>query len=995
MAIACVYCSGVHDTAGEVRDCWRARGEPEADGVVVPDDDGTDAGAAYDAADEPTPAPRAVRSVAGVPDRVAPRRAAPPTPPAQPRSDRAVAAVVARAVAAPMLGRFAVVAARADAPAGWEDADRLDVADEQVADPERRHRLVEELRARVHARRPTIVVVGSWFDLDPAERTDLAPHLVGARHEFLVEELHHLVAANAIDLRDPAAPRWALVDRAVALGARVGGAADVVLPDGAEVWLDGGPVRLTPPIGGRAVLHAVAVEHGSLRVPEEGAEHPASLAELAPDQRAAVEHTGGAARIIAPAGSGKTRVLTERARHLLTRWRLPAGAVCLVAFNKRAQEEMTERTADLPGLQIRTLNALALAIVNGTAPFAPQPRRFTTIDEPEVRRILGRLVPTRRLRNTDPLAPWIEALGQARLALLDPTTVDARYAGEVVGFADVYPRYLAELERAGAVDFDDQVRRALQVLLADPAARRAAQRSCRVLLVDEFQDLTPAHLLLVRLLAAPGGAVFGVGDDDQTIYGYNGADPGSLIDFATLFPGAQDHPLEVNYRCPAGVVEVADRLLRHNRRRVPKTIRAASEDPDGWAVRTSDDPVADTVAAVRAALEAGASPGEVAVLARVNAVLAPVQVALAGAGVPHAGGVGLEFLDRTAVRAVLAWFRVVLADDGERFASEDLAEIVRRPSRSMAPRVAEWVTEQGDAVGLRRLADRLTSPKDATTVGELVDDLLSLRAAARRGATTRELLDLLVDDVGLAGAVATLDATRRGTNRASQGDDLTAIGHLADLHPDPGSFEPWLRRQLGVRPRADGLTLATVHRVKGLEWPHVVVHLADAEQYPHRLAEDVEEERRLFHVAITRARQAVTIVTGPRPSSFVAELTTEPPELVTSRPGVGGRAGVAPGAAASSTGRAPRPAGRSDRRAPARPTEGAAGERFERLRTWRKEAADGKPAYTVFTDATLAELAERRPTTLAQLARISGVGPAKLERYGAEVLRVLADDVRD
>jgi DNA helicase-2/ATP-dependent DNA helicase PcrA len=171
----------------------------------------------------------------------------------------------------------------------------------------------------------------------------------------------------------------------------------------------------------------------------------------------------------------------------------------------------------------------------------------------------------------------------------------------------------------------------------------------------------------------------------------------------------------------------------------------------------------------------------------------------------------------------------------------------------------------------------------------------------------------------------------------------------------------------------------------------VVVHLADAEQYPHRLADDVEEERRLFHVAITRARQAVTIVTGPRPSSFVAELTTEPPELVTSRPGPAGRAGVTPGSAESGASRAPRPGGRSDRRAPARPTEGAAAQRFERLRAWRKEAAEGKPAYTVFPDATLTEIAERVPTTLGELARIGGVGPAKLERYGAEVLRVLAD----
>ncbi len=169
----------------------------------------------------------------------------------------------------------------------------------------------------------------------------------------------------------------------------------------------------------------------------------------------------------------------------------------------------------------------------------------------------------------------------------------------------------------------------------------------------------------------------------------------------------------------------------------------------------------------------------------------------------------------------------------------------------------------------------------------------------------------------------------------------------------------------------------------------MVVHLADAEQFPHRLAEEIEEERRLFHVAVTRARRAVTIVTGPRPSPFVAELTTEPPDLVTSRPGLTGRAAASTGAGVVGSARA---AGRGGRGGAPRPTGGAEGELFERLRAWRKEASDGKPAYTVFSDATLAELVERRPGSLAELARVRGVGPAKLDKYGADVLRVLGVD---
>ncbi len=207
-----------------------------------------------------------------------------------------------------------------------------------------------------------------------------------------------------------------MLDRALALGARptLDSDGDVVLADGTAVWLDGGPISFHGPIGGLGVVPALAVEHGSLRPPRRNS----CDADLAPDQLDAVAHPGGAARIIAPAGSGKTRVLTERARHLLTNWELPTTAVSLVAFNKRAQGEMVERTTDLPGLQVRTLNAIALAIVNGTPPFAAQPIRWRTIAEPEVRAILGRLVQFPRKRNADPIAPWIEALerGASRLA---------------------------------------------------------------------------------------------------------------------------------------------------------------------------------------------------------------------------------------------------------------------------------------------------------------------------------------------------------------------------------------------------------------------------------------------------------------------------------------------------------------------------------------------------------------------------------------------------
>ena len=925
-SISCVYCGGSHASADEVRNCWQ-RQQPEPDVAFTQQ---------------------------GEPSKVAAAQRGPSA-----------------------LGRNALVTVGQSTPAEWAEAPRVVVTVTAEC--------VAALRHNAHERNGAVLEV----DTDSAperladQRSTRPPHELGPRFEFVADALRHLLVANSVDHREAAT--WPLLQHALGLGASPApdGIGDVVLRDGTRAWLDGGPVRFSAPIDGLPVIHRVALEHGSLRARagnDPAGNDPAagndSAAELAPDQLAAVTHPTGAARIIAPAGSGKTRVLTERARHLIHQWNLPPSAVCLVAFNKRAQEEMVERTADLRGLQVRTLNAIALAIVNGTPPFARQPQRLATIDEPDVRRIIGKLVAFPRKRNADPVASWIEAMSLARLGLRDPAEVEAVYDGDVDGFGVVFGKFRAELARAGALDYDEQIFRAIELLLADPTARTAAQHACQVLLVDEFQDLTPAHLLLVRLLAGPDGAVFGVGDDDQTIYGYNGADPGWLIDFTTLFPGAGEHPLEVNYRCPGGIVRAADTLLRHNRRRVIKAIRAAHTEHDGFMVAAPHaDSVGTTVTAIRTAVAAGLAPSDIAVLTRVNSLLVPVQVALHQSGVPTTGGVRAEFLERTAVRAALAWLR--LATGQGELSTADVGEALRRPSRSMHPRVASWVGEQTSVSGLRRLAARITTERDAKSVLEFADDVEVLQGRAAAKATTASILSALRDQMGLAKSIATLDLHRQGMNRAAQNDDLTALAQLAQLQPDPEQFEPWLRTALGARWDAEGVTLATVHRVKGLEWPFVVVHHADADQFPHRLATDIEEERRLFHVAITRAARDVLVVPSDQPSPFILDCSTEPSARPTAAPNSSPPRSAARLAAAA-----------------AKPGDGLSIDelrRFEALRDWRRHAAAGKPAYTVFGDATLHEIAVRNPSSLDELAAVKGVGPSKLQQYGDTVLGHLAD----
>ncbi len=896
------------------------------------------------------------------------------------------------AIAAHPFGRTLVIRPGQQRPAQWDCAARRPITMADLVDPES---AIAELRTEAEQRRSIIIELDADVAaiLATAQTTHEAPSTLGPHFEFLMSTLAHLVFSNAIDATGPCAIDWPVRRRALELGASpvTDGRGDVVLPDGTRVWLDCGPIRFTPPIAGVAVLHRVVVEHGSLT--PFGSND--TSADLAPDQLAAVMHEGGAARIIAPAGAGKTRVLTERARHLLHHWHVPAGAVCLVAFNKRAQEEMQARTTDLRGLQVRTLNAIALAIVNGSAPFARQERRFQTIDEGEVRRIIGRLVAFPRKRNADPVATWIEALSIARLGLRSADDVEAMYQGEVDGFADVLPRYRHELDRAKQLDFDEQIQRAIEVLLTDHTARVAAQRACRIMLVDEFQDLTPAHVLLVRLLAGPDGAVFGVGDDDQTIYGYNGADPGWLIEFERLFPGAGDHPLEVNYRCPSDVVAAAATLLSHNTRRVPKHIRADHAQL-GLTVEPTGSAVATTLRIVRDAVQSAIPTSDIAVLTRVNSLLAPVQVGLAQMGVATTGGVGREFIERTAVRAALAWLRLAITD--EQLDADDLAEALRRPSRPMHPNIAKWVAEQRSVEGLRRLAGRITTERDAQRVGEFTDDIERLQRMARSHGTTAGMLGALRDSIGLATSIASLDTHRRGMNRAAQNDDLTAIAQLAELQPDPRLFEGWLRQWVSGSWQAGGVTLATVHRVKGQEWPLVIVHQADDDQFPHRLADDIEEERRVFHVAITRSAARLHIVADGTPSPFIANLTNEPTSRrqATTASVTGATAKDTPTAKDTRTGgvssaRATAAPKQSPGAKPNRELTGAQSVLFERLRSLRRELAAGKPAYTVFPDSVLYDIAVECPTTLAVLGRIKGIGPSRLDQYGSAVLAVVEE----
>lgn len=943
--LPCVYCGGHHSRAVDVRNCWET-------------------------------------------STLASKSPADPTKRRRPEAPRMgqPSGGTGCSPNSPVLGRSVVIQPGQQPPATWKGCDRASGK-------------IEELEKAWRERVPLVIEVAEEPAADEVERRaiwSLSPSFA-----FPGERLAHAMFANAVDARY-GEPRWPLAEEAVTLGARATGPADVMLADGTAAFLDGGPLEWQGALGNAVVIPRLSVLGGSLR--PFGANETDAL--LAPDQLAAVLHPGGTARIIAPAGSGKTRVLTERARHMLLGWNLPPQALTLVAFNKRAADEIRQRTADLPALQVRTLNSLGLFVVSMSD-------TVTTIEEREVRTILASLVDLPRRANVDPAAAWIEALSAIRLGLQAPARVEAEFGGDVEGLGEVFERYRKILAGRSLVDFDEQVYRAVEILLREPKVRNIARASCQMLLVDELQDLTPAHLLLIKVLAGPQGAVFGVGDDDQTIYGYSGASPEWLISYKRFFPTAGEHQLEVNYRCPPEVVRAAQTLLTHNHRRVQKRIlvpRDRDVGDGGLEVISADDTLAATVDLVASLIEAGSAPGDVAVLSRVNVSLAPVQVAMVHRRLPVHRAVDSTYLLRGGVQAALGWLRLALSAP-QGLSGADIALAARRPSRALSPKVIEWMGEQRGITGLERLARRVGG-RERNKILEFVSDLKLVHRRASSGSTAK-VLEAVRDDIGLDRAMEQLENSRRRLDRSAQTDDLNALMALAQLHPAPEGFEEWLTESLGHPGSPGGVALSTIHKVKGREWPHVVLHEVTAGLVPHRLAIDIEEERRVFHVGLTRGRSSVHVVAGNPPSPFLAELTEEwsPSSSQVEEPGQRLWAGTCSVGAAkqpqASSVRSPTGSNPSDRRRPkpAKPIQpadeegpvAAAGkeavEELRRaLRQWRahRAVAEAKPPFVFLHDRTIEAIATSMPSTTAELAQVRGIGPAKLEAFGDELLALVA-----
>jgi DNA helicase-2/ATP-dependent DNA helicase PcrA len=674
------------------------------------------------------------------------------------------------------------------------------------------------------------------------------------------------------------------------------------------------------------------------------------LSDLNDRQREAVTTLASPLAILAGAGSGKTRVLTRRIAWLAAEGVLDARHVLALTFTRKAAGELSDRLGKLGvrrAVTSGTFHGLALAQLR---------RRW--LDR-------GEAVPALLERKSRILAPLLgggpsvgseaaEVAGEiewAKARLIVPDGYEAavaaagratpRPAGEI---ASLYDRYETEKARRGVVDFDDLLWRLADALETDAEFAAVIRWRHRHLFVDEFQDVNPAQFRLIRLWLGDRRDLCVVGDDDQAVYGFTGADAGFLVHFGRHFPGAGLVRLEENYRSTPQVLAVAHAVLPGGPRR-KKPLRPTL--PDGpLPTITAHASDRDEAAAVARALQASHQPGApwagAAVLYRTNAQSAPLETALRAAGVPYRVRGAARFLDRPAVAAALEELRRAAA------AAPGLPLVAHLAG------LGEWAEEVGggeEATRERR---------------EHVDALVRLGH------------DYLDADLAYPG------------NAPRPGADGTAAGFVAYLVTVLSEEDPT---------RTDAVELLTFHKAKGLEWPVVFVTGLERGLVPIAYAETpaaLAEERRLLYVALTRAERELHLSWAQRRTLGGREMSRQASPYLTSieaaltafGPDGDGdwQSAIAAERARLASARAA--AGRE------RAMVGASADPrvLAELVAWRKTLAraSGVPAQVIFHDSTLAAVAESLPVDRAGLMAVPGLGPLKVERYGEELLALVA-----
>jgi DNA helicase-2/ATP-dependent DNA helicase PcrA len=625
-------------------------------------------------------------------------------------------------------------------------------------------------------------------------------------------------------------------------------------------------------------------------------DHEALLEELNPQQRAAVTHMGAPLLIVAGAGSGKTRVLAHRIAHLLAARDVRPGQILAITFTNKAAGEMRDRVASLVGTRSRamwvsTFHSACVRILRREASHVGLRSTFSIYDAADSQRLMSMVM---RELDLDPKRYRPRSFSVQVSNLKNELIDEEAYAAGLAEashhermVADAYRMYQARLRQANAMDFDDLIMATVNILQAFPDVAEYYHRRFRHVLVDEYQDTNTAQYQLVRELvgyagtdpqAVPPAELAVVGDADQSIYAFRGATIRNIIEFEQDYPDARTILLEQNYRSTQTILRAANAVIAKNPDRRPKNLWTDSGDGAkivGYVADSEHDEAAFVARQIDSlGDEHGVKPKDVAVFYRTNAQSRAVEEVFVRVGLPYKVVGGTRFYERREVKDALAYLRVISNPTD----TVNLRRILNVPKRGIGDRAEACIAALAERERVAFVA-ALGRPQDAPGIATrsvaaivaFTSLLEALGTVHEGGSGVGDLLEAVVEQTGyLADLRASQDP--QDETRVENLAELVAVGREFDESEPDGSLEDFLERVSLVADAdeiPDGsdaeaadngvVTLMTLHTAKGLEFPVVFLTGMEDGTFPHMRSmgdnKELEEERRLAYVGITRARE--------------------------------------------------------------------------------------------------------------------------------------------
>ncbi|WP_128837342.1 DNA helicase PcrA, partial [Streptococcus sp. DD11] len=609
---------------------------------------------------------------------------------------------------------------------------------------------------------------------------------------------------------------------------------------------------------------------------------------------------------------GKTRVLTHRIAYLIDEKMINPWNILAITFTNKAAREMKERAFALnPATQdclIATFHSMCVRILRRESDHIGYNRNFTIVDPGEQRTLMKRIL---KNLNLDP-KKWNErailgTISNAKNDLIDDTAYAAQ-AGDLYTeiVAKCYTAYQKELRRSEAMDFDDLIMLTLRLFDSNPDVLTYYQQRYQYIHVDEYQDTNHAQYQLVKLLASRFKNICVVGDADQSIYGWRGADMQNILDFEKDYPEAKVVLLEENYRSTKTILQAANEVIKNNRNRRPKNLWTQNEDGEEIVYYRADNEQEEALFVARTIDQLsreGYSHKDFAVLYRTNAQSRTVEEALLKANIPYTMVGGTKFYSRKEIRDVISYLNLI-ANTSDNISYE---RVVNEPKRGVGPGTVEKIRNFAASQELSLLdasANILLSPvkgKAAQAVSDFAHLILDLRERLD-DYTVTELVEAVLQKTGYSESLAA-QATLESQARIENIEEFLSVTKNFDEHPDNPADESGLDK-LGrflndlalIADTDDGdyesseVTLMTLHAAKGLEFPVVFLIGMEENVFPlSRAAEDedeLEEERRLAYVGITRAEKVLFLTNANsrllygktnynHPTRFIKEISSD------------------------------------------------------------------------------------------------------------------------